>query len=247
MQRFCEIAFSYSVESDWLEELDSNYLKIVRLCFLLEQNHSSVYKKAGHFEVFSKLHVLKHYQILMQTWGPLSHFSTMKYERMHQLFKRLYETLKSRKNILYSFAFRHQKKFAMNLISTNFQSFDYFPKACPIESILMSHIPNGAIKLKASDCPAFLSVHPEIIYRINYGRHMFWLRCKSFYSDKSTGSVYAEGLIFEAITNMYLNFRVLKVKYKSMYVNVKNILPRKDFFAEFKTKNLTKFVLIKSY
>ncbi|RWS21054.1 uncharacterized protein B4U80_10428 [Leptotrombidium deliense] len=57
--------------------------------------------------VYPKLHYLSHYPDLIETFGPLWKFSTLRFERKHLYFKQLAEKLKNSKNITMSLSERH--------------------------------------------------------------------------------------------------------------------------------------------
>jgi hypothetical protein len=71
---------------------------------------------------------MTHYPELIEAFGPVSHYSTFRYERKHYFFKRLAPNLRNYKNITLSLSKRHQRLKALQTVEK--KSRIKFEKVC---------------------------------------------------------------------------------------------------------------------
>lgn len=120
LKNVCKISFKHKISKDFdLESLRQSTTEVFRLINLIDPN----------FKIFPKLHQITHYPDIIQQFGPLINFSTLRYERKHRFFKRWAKIMCNHINPSYSLANRHQCYFvqAFDAVAFSEYVFDFQP------------------------------------------------------------------------------------------------------------------------
>ncbi len=106
LRSIVSIVFCDKIDRIWLNRLTS----FIKVFFNL---YNELYPEET---VTPKMHFMIHYPELINAFGPVSHFSTFRYERKHYFFKRLAPNMRNYKNITLSLAKRHQRVKALQTL-----------------------------------------------------------------------------------------------------------------------------------
>ena len=173
------------------------------------------------YTVTPKTHQLLHYSKLVEKWGPLILWSTLKFERKHLEFKVYSETSNCRINMTKQFARHHQFRCAMQFIEKRFATINFFPNE-DLESANLIEIPASTL---SQDYYRLNATHPEIprksgknvlfnILQRGYSSKL-WLLPKFWYKGKD-GDLVATGYIYQESIKQTMdktNFKLLGHRY----------------------------------
>jgi len=105
LRNIVSIIYSEEIALEWIEELEKENLKFMT-------NFKKLFPEES---VTPKMHYMLHYPDLIRNFGPLIKFSTIKFERKHNYFKKLSQILRNFRNITLSLCNRHQKLQALRI------------------------------------------------------------------------------------------------------------------------------------
>lgn len=94
-----------------------NRSEIEFLNFLIKEHHE-LYLELFDEPLKPKYHFLLHYPGCILNVGPLSYFSSIRYEAFHKIGKNNAYVVTSRRNIIFTLSLRHQLKLAFRIISS---------------------------------------------------------------------------------------------------------------------------------
>jgi hypothetical protein len=114
LRKICSIILSQCLKVETLKKLN-NYTEV----------YSTRFKKVFPEESITlKMHYLTHYSKLIESYGPLVKFSSIRFERKHSYFNTLAQKIKNFRNITLSLSKRHQRLAAIVYIHEKFFSLD---------------------------------------------------------------------------------------------------------------------------
>lgn len=96
---------------DIVELLSSPSFTKETLCYLqakISDHRQLLFEVFPSAKLHPKHHYLEHYPILIKKFGPLIEFWTIRFEAKHSFFKRVVHNTGNFKNIVHTFATRHQ-------------------------------------------------------------------------------------------------------------------------------------------
>ena len=113
IRKFTKLAFSWDINENDLEQFDRISIDIIKCVNQIEQKRTT--SETTTNVIKPKLHFLTHYGQLTKMFGPLVLWSTLDFERKHQVFKQKANILKNFINPSKSFMVREQIKLALGL------------------------------------------------------------------------------------------------------------------------------------
>lgn len=192
------IVYSYEI---WEEELKN-------LEALTEKFLNSMIT-TFNLALIPKLHFLLHYAFIIRMVGPVVYMNTIRYEAVHQLFKKTASNTKNFKNILKSLALKHQQQFFHEGVTCNDEII--CQKRMPIpQEIISQHeilisrlgsISDDLVQTNSLSCNSyeyksgFLFVHDSLLYQIH---NIFCTGDKYFFLSKRY-----EVLLFDDFLNSF--------------------------------------------
>lgn len=254
LKQLTYLAFSFSIDSEDLQKMRDSAKSLLDNCRSIfrddelgdedseedEEDDNREPKPEPRYNVVPKFHHVQHYSDQVQFYGPLVLYSTLKFERKHQVFKQKADILKNFKNPSRSFAVHHQLGLALKLSHPQFSDIDFFQKASLASSssrqasLILSTLPNSIV-LHSAEHPHRLN--KNLAFKINYIRTKYWISPVKYHKSNSDGSIFAEGNIYEEKkniasinSNLKTQFHFLTVKFPVMkYVNLEHLHYRADF------------------
>lgn len=258
LKQLTYLAFSFSIDSEDLQKMKDSAKSLLDNCRsifrddefenedsaedlpLEEEDDNREPKPEPRYNVVPKLHHVQHYSDQVQFYGPLVLYSTLKFERKHQVFKQKADILKNFKNPSKSFAVHHQLGLAVKLSNPSFSEIDFFQKSTLAAStsrqasLILSTLPNS-ILLHSGEHPHRLN--KNLAFKINYLRTKYWISPVKYHKVNSDGSIFAEGDIYEEKKNianinsdLKAQFNFLTIKFPvTKYVNLDHLHYRADF------------------
>lgn len=170
---------------------------------------------APNRSIYPKLHHLTDYGSLTEFYGPLIHFSTLRYERKHMTFKNWSQIMFNYRNATQTFATRHQAMQTVRIDTDNILAVDYFSNKSNGRFDILHSLPSNEnepiSKVLAKERPYPLG---KYALKIKHPRLNLWVRpLKYFLIGKK---MLIKGDLYEEVNNFDDNVIInLKKKYSS--------------------------------
>lgn len=259
LRQLTYLSYSFSIDQEDLPKIRDSAKRLIEHCrsiFLNEELERSQEeeeeteddedepKPEPMYKIVPKLHHVQHYAEQIQFYGPLVLYSTLKFERKHQVFKQQADIMKNFKNPCKSFAMHHQLGLAVKLSHPNFANIDFFLRtktdaasSARQANLLLPSLPNS-MKLHSPEHPHRLN--KNLAFKVNHHRFKYHILPCNYHKLKSDGSIYAEGLIYEEKkqtcnlpADLKEQFNFFQIKFPvPKYVSLDNLHYRSDFLFQ---------------
>lgn len=246
LRQFTKLAFSWEYSENEVDNFEMWATEMIQIVVQLEKKRAKKLKKPLKANiVWPKLHFLTHYSQLTRLFGPLVFWSTLNFERKHQVFKNKANTMQNFVNPAKSFMSREQVCFSLDLAEPK-STLGNLPRSDFrfLNSLTKDNNILDENELRKYVLPVKLHPHPistQLIFKINQNLNSTqWINPSAYYKDPNGSQhIYVYGHIYtldnESDPDLHQSLNVL-IACDSKFVILDFLNHQSDFL--FKCENL---------